>query len=204
MSRRPREKRKKDAAPKAQKGPSTLSKLLARVSALLPAAKTVGSGENGGALDAGGQAAANRTRQKNRKITYSIIGLFAVLILIALFSCDTAPKGGLAYALCATFAERLVPFPPTITVNGLEQGRKATRVYYTHTDAFGQFRQEMLDCEFGTDAEGRTIMTRVELNRRPVPEEEIESFNSVLGAVAQSDPDQTLPGRRVNPLAPKK
>lgn len=84
------------------------------------------------------------------KITAGVtIGLLVVTLMI-MKACEPA-KAGILYPICSSFVEQNVPFPETIRYNVVEQYSRSVRLYYLHTDSFGQFLTEYIECSFGNN-----------------------------------------------------
>ncbi|MCI5060373.1 MAG: hypothetical protein MRY79_04795 [Alphaproteobacteria bacterium] len=80
----------------------------------------------------------------------SVIVLFVIVSIVQ--SC-TPRKGTILYGMCGAFLEQQVPYPETIQHSHVEQYRKAVRIYYTHTDSFGQYMMRKIECAFVQDPE---------------------------------------------------
>lgn len=83
-----------------------------------------------------------------------IIGITIVVLLfltvIIVQSC-TPRRGGIIYGMCREFLQLQLPFPDTIKHTEIEIYRKAVRIYFTHTDGFGEYQLEMTECSFMQD-----------------------------------------------------
>jgi len=139
--------------------------------------------------------------KKKKQIMYGGIGIFVVLIVLALFSCQPA-KGSMAYGICSTFLELTTPYPETLQHTDLEGSMTAVRIYFTSLDPFGEFRQEMIECTFGPDDIMGMKLTQVTRNRRIVDPEVVKKFNIALPTIMASEPYVVLPPAWKNPLLP--
>lgn len=140
--------------------------------------------------------------KKKKQIFYGGAATVALLLIIAVFSCQPA-KGSMAYGICSTFLELNTPYPHTIHHTGLEGSRTAVRIYFTSTDPFGEYKQEMIECTFGPDEAMGMKLTQVARNRRPVDRAIVNEFNLSLPTVIASDPYRVMPPEWKNPLLPK-
>lgn len=138
----------------------------------------------------------------------SVLVLFVVVMIVQ--SC-TPRKGTILYGMCKSFLEVQIPFPETIEHSFVEQYRKAIRIYFTHTDPFGQYQMEYIECSFFQDAAKGVQLESVyfdhvkkitETTRAPgkgrlyaVKEKHIEMFNNSRSpaAIVKNNPDLTLP-----------
>ncbi len=123
-------------------------------------------------------------KQRDKKIRklLIILGVIAVFTYIVwwLFKPFKAPEN---YGICRTFLEFVVPYPHTIyvsEVNTLSTG--AMRLWYTHTDAFGEFRMEEFRCKIKQDAAtGQKRLDSVQIGEKVfVDEEVVKHWNMAL------------------------
>ncbi len=139
--------------------------------------------------------------EKNKKqILYGALGVLGLLILLGIFSCQPA-KGSMAYGICSVFLELNTAYPQTLQHTDLEGSYTAVRIYFTETDPFGQYKDEMIECTFGADETMGMKLTQVTRNRRPVDPEMIRKFNLTLPTIMVSDPYVVLPPNWKNPLS---
>ena len=141
--------------------------------------------------------------KKLKQIGFGVLGVILIVILLSIYGCQ--PKQGpMAYGICATFLELNTTYPHTLNHIDLEGSRTAVRIYYTSVDAFGQYKQEMLECKFGPDEKMGMKLTEALKNRRPVDPALIKKFNMTLPTVMASDPYLVMPGPNwQNPLLPR-
>lgn len=131
--------------------------------------------------------------KKLKQIGLGIVGVIAVITLLSIYGCQPK-KASMAYGLCSTFLELNTPYPQSLKYTGLEGSRTAVRIYYTSTDPFGQYKQEMIECKFGPDEKMGMKITEVLRNRRPMDAEAIKKFNLTLPIIMASDPYLVAPG----------
>lgn len=139
-------------------------------------------------------------KKRKKKFTNIGIGIGAVL-LIAFFvhACQPA-KAGIGFGICSTFLELNTIYPHTLRYNSLESSRTAVRIYFTHVDPFGVYRQEMIECTFVADATLGMKLSEVKRNRRPVDPAVVSAFNVTLPTIVGSDPYLVAPPNWKNPL----
>lgn len=140
--------------------------------------------------------------KQKKQILYGAGGLAILLLIIAVFSCQPS-KGSMAYGICSTFLELNTPYPHTIHHTDLEGSRTAVRIYFTSTDPFGEYKQEMIECTFGPDEAMGMKLTQVMRNRRPVDPAIVNEFNLSLPTIIASDPYRVMPPEWKNPLLPE-
>ena len=139
--------------------------------------------------------------KKKKQIIYGAVAMAAVLLVLAVFSCQPA-KGSMAYGICSTFLELNSEYPHTIHHVDLEGSMTAVRIYFTSTDPFGEYKLEMIECTFGPDEAMGMKLTQVTRNRRPVDPAIVKKFNITLPTIMASEPYVTLPPAWKNPLLP--
>ncbi len=162
--------------------------------------------EEGFSLDGALSKASKELSGKKKKdvagkyILYGAGGVIFLMLILIVYSCQPA-KGGMAYGICATFLEQIIPYPGTIRHTAVEGSRTAVRIYYTHVDPFGEYKQEMMECKFGPDPKMGMRVLQVTKNRQLVDQQKVNKFNLSLPTVMASEPDQTMPPNRRYPLA---
>lgn len=131
--------------------------------------------------------------KKVKQIGLGALGVVLIIILLSIYGCQPA-KGSMAYGICSTFLELNTPYPHTLNYIDLEGSRTAVRIYFTSTDPFGQFKQEMIECKFGPDEKMGMKVTEVFRNRRLVDPALVKKFNLTLPTIMASDPYVVMPG----------
>ncbi len=140
------------------------------------------------------------TNPKNKKqIVYGAAGVFLLLSVLLFFGCQ--PKEGpISFGICSVFLEMDTPYPQTLNYTDLEGSPSSVRIYYTSVDPFGEYKREMIECNFGTTKAGNLKVTKIERNRRPVEQKKVDEFNKILPTVIASDPYRIMPPNWKNPL----
>jgi hypothetical protein len=138
------------------------------------------------------QKTTKKTKKKMRmrtKVALSVIGVLSVLIWFGM----QPIVGTIRYGICKTFIELQIPYPPTLQINTVEEYEQAVRIYFSHIDAFGSSRLNMIECSFRPDPRTGLALERVRLNREDLPEEDLKSFNLTIPFIIQNPPDLRLP-----------
>lgn len=139
-------------------------------------------------------------RAREKKIILGVVaGISAILLLMALYSCQPN-KGSMAYGICSTLLEMNTQYPHTINHVALEGSRTTVRIYYTSTDAFGQYKMEIYECKFGPDEKMGMRLTDIIWNRKSVDRAEVDRANKILPTIISSDPYRVAPPEWKNPL----
>lgn len=136
---------------------------------------------------------------EGKYIAYAVGGFVFLLLILMMYSCQPA-KGSMAYGVCSVFLEQNTTYPHSINHIGVEGSRTAVRIYFTTTDAFGEYKQEMLECTFGPDEAMGMRVTQIARNRKPVDGALVQEFNKSLPAIIASDPYRAMPPNWKNPL----
>jgi hypothetical protein len=116
----------------------------------------------------------------------TVVFILVFMVITIVQSCQPR-TGGLLYNMCYSFLEMQVPFPETISPSEIELYQKGVRIYYTHTDGFGEYRLEMIECAFEQDPELGVQLEDVFFNYvKRVTEKERMSGKGRLYRVQQS------------------
>ncbi len=133
-------------------------------------------------------------KKKNRKrISWYTFGVLFALFLYWGFM---PFEGTVPYALCKIIIELNVPYPPTLKFTEVAELRTGDiKIWFTHVDPFGGFRQEPFLCSFGTDPETqKTVLTRAKWGNVDLDAKQIEHFNKIMPyLVASGYYDTTYP-----------
>lgn len=145
------------------------------------------------------EAAARQASAKKKRqiIIGSIMGIFMIVVL-SFVACQP-PKGTIMYGLCGALLEQLVDYPTSLEYLEVEQFPRSLRIYFNQTDAFGQIKQDMIECV--ADDKSKTFrFEEVLYNRRPLDKQIVDGFNKTIPVVVSSNPDLTLPDPPVDVL----
>lgn len=121
-----------------------------------------------------------------------VAGGVALLALLIMMAC--APRTGTdQFGICKTFIQLYVKYPPTLSIDFVEQYDKAVRVGYTQVDSSGQFRYNMIECGFQADPQMGLVMDNALLNRKEMNKEMVDKFSATLPVILSAYPDRVLP-----------
>lgn len=137
------------------------------------------------------KAAAAQKKKKNNKKLW-IAGGLLLLVLLMMFACGPA-KGTAMYGICRTFLELYLKYPTTLGISYVEQYDMAVRIGYTHTDAFGQYSLNMMECAFRQDPNMGLALDSVLYNRKPLDPAMVADFNATVPTVLAFPADLRLP-----------
>lgn len=123
-------------------------------------------------------------RVKNKKTTRTVIISIVVLLFAGLLYLLFKPyKASADYGICRTLLELVVPYPHTIHVSEVDDLRnnKGLRMWYTHTDAFGEYRMEKFICNLGLDPDtGRLKISEIKLNKVNMDSKQVDHLSNAL------------------------
>ncbi len=120
-----------------------------------------------------------RKKMRRRAIIFILFAFFsyAVWFLFKPF------KASEAYGICYTFLELTVPYPHTLYVSEVEDApdNGGLRLWYTQTDAFGEYRMESFQCNLGLDQEtGKLRVDEIKLHKVNLDPERVKNLNNAL------------------------
>jgi len=138
-------------------------------------------------------------QRKKRQIILGGIGIVIIIILLSIYSFQPR-KGPMGYAICSAFLEQNTTYPHTLNYTALEGSVTAIRIYFTNLNAYGSFKEEMIECGFASDEKMGMKLAQVTRNRRPVDQALVDQFNISLPAIIASDPYRAMPPEWKNPL----
>ncbi|MCK5374251.1 MAG: hypothetical protein KAJ40_03120 [Alphaproteobacteria bacterium] len=124
-------------------------------------------------------------RKIQRKKTFRRIMLACLLLL---FGCATwflfKPfKASADYGICHTMLELMLPYPHTLYVSEVKIKRTGTmELWYTHIDAFGEYRMEPFICNIQHDAANNNapVITELRMNKISIPQERLAFLNNAM------------------------
>lgn len=94
------------------------------------------------------------------------------------------------FGVCLVFLELQLPFPETFRYTSVRPSKGSWRIYYVHTDAFGEYRSQQAECYFKRDEASRyQVLDRVTIDRREVDPRKVNSFNRSIAVVYKNLPD---------------
>lgn len=131
------------------------------------------------------------------KIIAGVVVLFGLIMYIGLQPIVGTPR----YGVCRTFIELQLPYPETLQINVVEESPLAVRVYFSHIDAFGSSRLNMIECEYRTDQRLGLVLSSVHLNRVEMPKDMVDMFNYTVPYVLANPPDLRMPRFRSDSLS---
>ena len=115
-----------------------------------------------------------------RRIMLGCGGLFFAYVAWFLFK---PFKASADYGICHTMLELQVPYPHTLYVSEVKTKRTgAMELWYTHIDAFGEYRMEPFICNIQHDASNNDwpVITELRINKISISPERLASLNNAM------------------------
>lgn len=134
-------------------------------------------------------------KAKDRKtlIKRGAIGAGVLILGFIIYLLFAPFKGTMAFGLCKVFVELNVQYPTTLKLNSVEEFSTSVRIWYTHTDSFGEYILEPIQCYFRPDENFGFALDKVTIRRRELDESIVEAFNRSIPVILENPPDLTLP-----------
>lgn len=135
--------------------------------------------------------------EKKKRRKRIIIGGILLLFAYAVYWLFKPIPTSLPYGICKTFLELNVPYPYTLRVSEYYALRDGSlKLWYTHIDAFGEYRLDSFQCVFGTDpTTGASIMAQARVNKLDLSPDKIKSFNNAIPYLVSNPPNFPFPAR---------
>ncbi len=143
------------------------------------------------------QKLANKKKKKKRIIILCSALVFSYLVYF-LFKPFQASE---EYGICRTILELLIPYPETLYVSEVKNQRDGSvKLWYTHTDAFGEYRMEDFRCKIvqheGAPPESAyREITRITMRKDKIEmsQEMLDNLNNILPYFAANPLVMTYP-----------
>lgn len=133
------------------------------------------------------KAARRRLRIRLMQGAGALVFCFLVYVLFI------PSKGGMNYGMCKVFLELYSRYPDTLGLSSVEDFGDSYRIWFTETDAFGQYRLQQLQCFYRPDENTGFALQRVTIDRREIDQKIVEDFNRSIATVIAFPPDLTFP-----------
>lgn len=129
----------------------------------------------------GEKLAEKKKAQRKKTFKRGAIASVVLLFSLALWFLFKPFKASADYGICRTVLELFVPYPSTIYVSELAFAKDgAMKLWYTHTDAFGEFRMEPFECKVSYNERGQPFFERLRLNKIDVQEDKVADLNKSM------------------------
>ncbi len=132
-------------------------------------------------------AIAEKLEEKKKEQRKKLIKIVSTILAVSLISYvvwwGTKPyKASEEYGICRSLLELFVPYPHTIYVSELKPLRDGSlKLWYTHIDAFGEYRMEEFSCRLVRNAEtGVLELTEIKIHKVYLPSSKVKHLNNSL------------------------
>lgn len=130
---------------------------------------------------------------KTKRIKQGALGSFILFLIWIIYMLFVPYKGGMTFGVCKVFLELYVPYPSTLRLSTVDDLGSSVRIWYTHSDSFGQYQLEPIQCFYREDPNLPFALDRVTVRRRELDAARIETFNHSLPTIFANPPDLSLP-----------
>lgn len=131
--------------------------------------------------------------QKRRRRIRAAQGAGFLLLCYIFYLLFIPFTGGMNFGACKVFLELYVRYPQSLNLSTVEDFGESYRIWFTETDAFGQYRLQQIQCFYRPDETTGFAIDRVAIDRRDVDQKIVEDFNRSLPVVLAFPPDLTYP-----------
>jgi hypothetical protein len=141
------------------------------------------------------QEKADKPQKKKKKLSGKkiaagiVLALFSFILYIGL----QPVTGTINFGICRVFAERNLVYPSTMRVVGVQERPQDVRLDVASLNQFGESMVTQVACNFHTDAAKLHRLSSATINRRKVPDREVEIFNTIIPYILANPPSLALP-----------
>ena len=124
-----------------------------------------------------------KKKAKKKKTKRIILLTFVLLISYALWFLLKPFQASAEFGICKTFLELTLPYPHTLYVSEINSLRDGTmRLWYSHTDPFGEHRMESFHCKFVNDPETGLVqrVDEIRMSKVNMDPKRLEYLNNAL------------------------
>jgi len=128
-----------------------------------------------------------------------IIGIFVIGYFV--YGAMTAkPMGTWRYGICKTYIELRETYPSSVKI--IAAGEKPTEafIYFSNINAFGDQSLHFISCIYDQNDAGALIMSAVELDENPEPQDRVDGFSSSIPYLMTLEMDLQLPSGFTNQI----
>lgn len=97
------------------------------------------------------------------------------------------------YGACKVFLEHSVRFPETIDVIVGNDTANSALIAFSDINAYGAEQVKVFECYYSTGTNGQPSLSKITLDRRPIPDAQITKFNQMLPIILTQELDTALP-----------
>lgn len=109
------------------------------------------------------------------------------------FTLSQPTQAGWRYGACKAFLEQYVRFPSTINIKIGGETRASAVIGFADINPFGAEQIRVFECYYSQDNQGRTVLSKVTMDRKALPEDTIQTYNAMLPILLSQKLDTALP-----------
>ena len=133
-------------------------------------------------------------------IFFTICGLGILILFLLVLTFTAGTQGTWRFGVCKVFLERYAEYPSSLKILTAGEKQSSAQIGYMITNAFGSRQSELMECFYNVTGAGVSL-SRVTIERKPLPQELIDIFNPTIGIIlADEDLDKTFPPSLPNDL----
>ena len=144
-----------------------------------------------------------KKRARKKTIKRTVIYGFLAFFAYAVWFLFKPFKASAEYGICRSIMELTVPYPSSIYVSELKSKRDGSMVlWYTHTDAFGEYRMENFTCKFRINEQtGITELAEVKMRKVTMDPQKLAFLNNAMPYFAENPLILTWPSALPDSIA---
>lgn len=146
-------------------------------------------------------------KQKQKKLFVRLGVLCGVLFVGYVTYMAFQPRyGDASYGRCKLFMQLHVQYPHTISLHSTRRianqynTQNLIRIWYSFIDSYGQHHMQSIECFIKPDKKYGEIFDEIDIDRVPVPQEEVDRFNQSLEVLKYFPPDRAMPEKQADKL----
>lgn len=125
--------------------------------------------------------AAEKKKQKKKRMKRIILLCVGLLFSYGIYLLFKPFEASADYGICRTILELTIPYPHTLYVSELGYTKDAAlKLWYTHMDAFGEYRMEPFECKLGYNKDGALVVEQIRMHNVSLASDRIEAMNNIM------------------------
>lgn len=120
------------------------------------------------------------------------LGAFAAGGLTA-YSISQPQYASWRYGACRAFLDQYVRFPTTIDIKVGGETRSSVVIGFSDTNPYGSEQIRVFECYYSQDSNGRVSLSKVTMDRKPIPDDTLAAYNATLPLLQTQKLDTALP-----------
>jgi len=109
------------------------------------------------------------------------------------FALSQPQLGSWRYGACRVFLEHTLRFPVTLQIKDVMESQASSRITYSDINPYGSQQMRDFECYYSTGTDGRTVLSKITLDRKILPDDKITLFNQMLPIILTQELNTALP-----------